>query len=223
VRPESDMARFSVKDTGIGLEGEETRAVFEPYRQGRKDSRGGGLGLGLTLVKGLVEAHGGTVGVQSEGPGRGCLFTFTIPLARNAPLSATPADIVAPRSLRVLVVDDQRDVADMFATFLETLGQEVRVAYDGSAALALARKYRPEVAFLDVAMPDMSGAELAQQLRQAFPPTDLTLVAVTGHEREHAQVQRGQFDRHLLKPATAESVVAILSGVTQPASRDKES
>jgi len=108
-------------------------------------------------------------------------------------------------------VDDQRDVAAMFATLLESLGQDVTVAYDASTAITLAREHRPEVAFLDVTMPGVSGAELARRLRQEFAADELTLIAVTGHDRSDARVQEGAFDRHLLKPVTVDSLVTVLN------------
>ena len=111
----------------------------------------------------------------------------------------------------MLVVDDQRDVADMLAGLLETLGQEVLVAYDMDSALTLARRQRPQVAFLDVTMPGASGAELTHRLREEFPQGELTLVAVTGHEKHHAGVLVGQFDHHVLKPIAVERIIAVLN------------
>jgi CheY-like chemotaxis protein len=114
----------------------------------------------------------------------------------------------------VLVVDAQRDVADMFASLLETLGQDVKVAYTVDAALALTREHRPRIAFLDVSMPDMTGSELARRLRQQFPQSELTLVAVTGHGKAHGAVQDSRFDHYLLKPVTAEGVATMLNALS---------
>jgi len=118
-----------------------------------------------------------------------------------------------PATRRVLVVDDQRDVADMLGLLLETLGQDVAVAYDAQTAMALARARHPQVAFLDVWMPGVSGADLARSLRAEFPPGELTIVAVTGHDKDHARVMGGQFDQHLLKPVTVENVVSLLNAM----------
>jgi CheY-like chemotaxis protein len=220
VRGDGTMANFAVADTGIGIEDEDPETLFEPYHQRREPARGGGLGLGLALVKGLVEAHGGIVGVHSAGRHKGSTFTFSMPLARVAPATVDTAPLEVPRSLRVLVVDDQRDVADMFGSLIETLGQRVRVVYDGAAALAVAREHQPDVAFLDVSMPDMSGEDVARELRQILPADRLTLVAVTGHERRYVHVEKGVFDQHLLKPATLDSIVAILVDVASKAPGD---
>jgi CheY-like chemotaxis protein len=113
----------------------------------------------------------------------------------------------------VLVVDDQRDLADTFALLLESLGQDVAVAYDASSALTIARRHHPEIAFLDVAMPGTSGSELAVQLRHEFDGASLAIVAVTGHGRHNERVRGGPFDQHLLKPVTLESVAALLDGI----------
>ena len=215
VTGEGSMARVNVRDTGIGLDAREARTVFEPYRRGRNSSPGEGLGLGLTLVKSLVEAHGGTIDILSDGPGTGCSFTFTLPLARLAS-GGDPRDLPPlPARRRVLVVDDQRDVADTLAAILQGLNQDVSIAYDAGSAIAIARKRRPELALLDVSMPGTSGSELARQLRRIFPNGELTIVAISGHDRLHARVQDGPFDRHLLKPATTDTVITLLNATRQ--------
>src|SRR5205823_1690434 len=137
-------------------------------------------------------------------------FTFTIPLATTIPKPPAQGTLHLPASHRVLVVDDQRDVADMLASLLEMLGQDVRVAYDGPSAQIAAREQRSQVAFLDLSMPGISGPELARRLRREFPSSVLTLVAVSGHDKTHPDVQGGQFDYHLLKPVTAESIAELL-------------
>jgi len=213
VHEDAAGGRVAVHDTGIGIEHGDTAHVFEAYQRGVNNLRGEGLGLGLALVKSLVEAHGGAVAVESEGPGAGSTFSFTIPLAGRPAASATVERVAAPSERRVLVVDDQRDVADMLALLLETLGQKVAVAYDAQTAVALAREHRPSVAFLDVWMPEINGSQLAHQLRAAFAPGELTLVAVTGHDKDNPRVQDGRFDHHLLKPVTVESLVALLNAV----------
>jgi CheY-like chemotaxis protein len=213
VHDDAVVARVAVHDTGIGIERADAVHVFEPYQRGVNNLRSEGLGLGLALVKSLVEAHGGAVAVESDGPGAGSTFSFTIPLAGRPAQSATVERVAAPPKRRVLVVDDQRDVADVLALLLETLGQEVVVAYDAQTAVALARERHPEVALLDVSMPGATGSELAHQLRAEFALGELTLVAVTGHDSHDARVVEGGFDQHLLKPVTVENVVALLNGV----------
>ena len=211
VQKDAGVARVAVQDTGIGIERADSGHLFEPYHRGRNDRRSEGLGLGLALVKSLVEAHGGAVDVESEGPGAGSTFSITIPLTDSPVASATVERVAPPPKRRVLVVDDQRDVADGLALLLETLGQEVAVAYDAQTAVALARERRPEVALLDVSMSGVTGSELANQLRAEFPRGELILVAVTGHDRHDARVVEGRFDQHLLKPVTVASVVAVLN------------
>jgi CheY-like chemotaxis protein/anti-sigma regulatory factor (Ser/Thr protein kinase) len=204
------FARISVKDTGTGIEASDIPHLFEPYQRGGRNRHGEGLGLGLAVVKSLIERHGGTVSVHSAGAGAGSEFTFTLPLATTDVAAPAVGPLVQPPALRVLVVDDQRDVADMLAGLLETLGQQVTVAYDTDSALSLARRQRPQVAFLDVTMPGASGAELTHRLREEFPPSELMLVAVTGHEKDHAGVRVGQFDHHVLKPIAIERIIAVL-------------
>jgi two-component system CheB/CheR fusion protein len=210
---DAGVARVAVQDTGIGIEHAEAAHVFEPYQRGVNNRRREGLGLGLALVKSLVEAHGGEVAVESDGPGAGSTFSVTIPLAGGPVAPPTVERVAQPSKRRVLVVDDQRDVADMLGALLETLGQDVAVAYDATTAVALARDHRPRVAFLDVWMPGVTGSQLAHQLREEFAPGELTLVAVTGHDKDNPRVLDGHFDQHLLKPVSVENVVALLNAV----------
>jgi CheY-like chemotaxis protein len=138
-----------------------------------------------------------------------------MPLAAHAAPTVTPPASVepAPTRRRILVVDDQADNADMFGLLLERLGQDVAVAYDGHSAIELARQFQPQIAFLDVTMPGMSGLETARRLRQTLSSASVTLVAVTGHDKTHGAVQGGEFDHHLLKPVTREAVVALLNAL----------
>jgi two-component system, chemotaxis family, CheB/CheR fusion protein len=204
-------ARFSVRDTGVGMDADELAEVFQPYSK-PVDKRGAeGLGLGLSLAKAIVEAHGGSITVESEGRGHGCAVTFALPLTSSQDADTPPATPPVDRSLRVLIVDDQPDVADMFGIMLESLGQEVHVAYDAAGALEAARRHHPHVAFLDVSMPGMSGTELAQGLRTRSAGRPLTLVALTGLDREHVPAFDSSFDRHLLKPVSTPELTAILN------------
>ena len=216
VTADSASARVAVRDTGIGIDADARKALFKPYE--RSDRRSGaGLGLGLTLVKGIVEAHGGDVTVESEGRGAGSEFAFTIPLADAAPQQSAAERPNLPSRRRILVVDDQIDVATTFGAVLELLGQDVLVAHKGATALALARRHRPRVAFLDVSMPEMSGPELAYRLRQDFPPSELTLVAVTGYGEAYTRAESSLFEHHLLKPVTADALTSLLDMLTDDA------
>jgi CheY-like chemotaxis protein/anti-sigma regulatory factor (Ser/Thr protein kinase) len=209
VAAEDGVARFTVQDTGIGVESHEIPLIFHAYQQRRVGQRSGGLGLGLALVQALVEAHSGAVSVESDGPGRGSRFSFTVPLA-NGPSASTKRSSVATRpvSRRILVVDDQRDVADSLGFLLRTLGQDVEVTYNGKDALASAKKRPPHVAFVDLAMPGMSGVEVARKLRKNHP--ELALVALTGDSAAHAAPQAPEFTHSLLKPVNEDLLTTLL-------------
>jgi len=208
-------ASITVRDTGIGIDPDEIETLFEPYRQAGGGDRKAGLGLGLTLAKRLVELHGGTVTAHSEGPGRGSEFTIRLPLAtpEQAPATARVADRPLPPQRRILVVDDDADVADSLGALLSALGQQVEVAYAGERGLASALAHRPQIAFLDLSMPGMSGVELSRRLREHFPPEALTLVALSGHDRRAAVAEGGAFEHHLLKPAGIDRVRELLSAI----------
>jgi CheY-like chemotaxis protein len=161
--------------------------------------------VGLALVKGLAELHGGSVTAHSDGLGRGSEFTLILPLAANRPAAGGPA-LEAPSSIagcRVLVVDDNRDGADALAMTLQFSGQTARVAYDGASALATAQAFRPDIAVLDIGMPGMDGYELARRLRAEPWSKDLVLIALTGWGQQHDRDRASQagFDHHLTKPA----------------------
>jgi CheY-like chemotaxis protein len=203
---------MTVSDTGIGMEPAKIEALFEPYREADPDRPGGGLGLGLTLVKHLVKMHGGTVVERSEGLGAGSEFEVTIPLAEEAPAeSAEPIELPPPR--RILVVDDEVDVADMFAATLESLGQEVTVVHSGAEALEAVGAQRPEIAFLDLHMPGMNGDALARRLRANAGSNGMCLVALSGFGLE-SRTKGDDFDHHLLKPVSVETVVGLLYSLT---------
>ena len=216
-RREGESAAVTVRDTGIGFAPEQGEALFEPYRQADHGRGKEGLGLGLALVKRLVALHGGTITARSEGLGSGSEFELIMPLARSG---ATPRRDVPPRGRpprrRVLVVDDETDVADMFADLLKELGQDVETAYSGEAALQTASQQRPRIAFLDLSMPDMSGSELTRRLRERFPPEQLVLVAVSGHASRPPDTGKGLFQHHLLKPADTETLIELLSSLDVP-------
>ncbi len=216
-RAEAAHARVTVADTGVGFEPGRADLLFDPFTQQDATRGRGGLGLGLTLVKSLVEAHDGRITATSKGPGRGAEFSFVLPLT-DAPAPAAEREVAPAEAHRVLVVDDQADVADMFGTLLETLGHEVRVAYDADDALKAARDLRPDVAFLDISMPKVGGAELGRRLRDALPADPLSIIAMTGFAADHPAVQDTVFDYHLLKPVMIE-VVATLLGSLPPAGR----
>jgi two-component system, chemotaxis family, CheB/CheR fusion protein len=213
LRKQEGHASFSVCDTGMGVDPAIAERLFDPFNQTELGRRAGGLGLGLALVKRLVEMHGGVVSLHSEGPGHGSEFSFTLPLAESMPAVWTGATSTKLRARRILVVDDQADNAEMFAALLESLGQDVRAAYGARAALEIAREYRPEIAFLDLSMPEIGGRELARLLRRDFPTDELTLIALTGFAKDHPDARDSEFARHVLKPATMAAVVELLASL----------
>jgi CheY-like chemotaxis protein len=165
-----------------------------------------GLGIGLALVKGLVEMHGGTVTAASEGPDTGSTFTVTLPLptAVTAPVEAAQAaepTAVGARK-RILVVDDNRDAADTLASMLDLMGHDVRVAYSGRGAVAAAEAFRPALIFIDIGMPDVNGYEATQQIRAQAWARNVRVIAVTGWGQEHDRTrsQSAGCDGHLMKP-----------------------
>ncbi|MGH8217257.1 MAG: ATP-binding protein, partial [Steroidobacteraceae bacterium] len=221
-----DEALLSVRDNGVGLAPESLESIFELFTQ--VDSSlahsAGGLGVGLTLVRRLLELHGGRIEAHSEGLGRGSEFTVRLPVvhandARQPSVhgSNTNAGAHASGGRRVLVVDDNKDAAESLALLARSWGHEVEIADDGPSALALAERFRPERALVDIGLPGMSGYQLGQRLRKAHP--HLYLVAMTGYGREEdrrAALTAG-FDVHLVKPSDLEQLQVLLAnGAPQP-------
>jgi len=177
----------------------------------------GGLGIGLTLVKTLVELHGGTVGVTSGGLGRGSRFEVQLPLlhASQPPNADGPTDEPLPFSAYgpILIVDDNRDAADSLCLLLQVLGADTAVAYDGPQALGTAAELRPSIAILDIGMPGMDGCELARQLRANPLHRETVLIALTGwgQEDDRRRVMQAGFDHHLLKPVDVDALALALS------------
>jgi PAS domain S-box-containing protein len=223
---EDDQVVISVKDNGIGIPQESLGSVFDMFSQvGRNIGRAqGGLGIGLALVRRLVEMHGGTVTVSSPGVGAGSTFTIRLPLVKDiqAPVvSRAMSDTGEPRTivkqLRVLVVDDNTDAADTLSSILQLGGYQTKTAYDGGQAIKVAEEFRPDIALLDIGMPGMNGYELAQELRKMIGQDRITLIALTGWgtEKDRARSQEAGFYQHLTKPVDPAAVEAILSRVAQ--------
>jgi two-component system CheB/CheR fusion protein len=212
-----------VKDTGIGIDAEMLPRLFRLFVQAdRSLARAhGGMGIGLALVRKLVELHGGRVEVQSDGPDRGSEFTVRLPAtARSARggdgvvREEEPLPLAAGAPLRVLVVDDNRDTAESLALLLRAEGHSVRVAHDAPTALQLAQSVRPDIAFLDIGMPVMDGYELSRRLRAQPALNGLLLVAVTGwgQDEDRRRSREAGFDRHLVKPVEPASLHRLLGG-----------
>jgi signal transduction histidine kinase/ActR/RegA family two-component response regulator len=207
-----------VRDDGIGIDERQMPGLFRMFSPGKPtlERAQGGLGIGLALVRGLVERHGGSIEASSEGPGRGTEFVVRLPAsaaAEGAPASPRPALSPGASARRVLVVDDNRDAADTLAALLGLMGHEVRAAYDGEEALRAAPQFRPHAVILDIGMARMNGYEVAGRVRQADWGRGVTLIALTGwgQQRDKALAEEAGFDHHLTKPADAAELAALLS------------
>ncbi|MCE9526400.1 MAG: PAS domain S-box protein [Planctomycetales bacterium] len=209
VRREGKDVVITVADNGAGIPTEMLPRVFDLFTQvdHHADRAQGGLGIGLTLVKNLVEMHGGSVQANSQGLGKGSEFVVRLPLAVQHRQSlkkeskVRQAVVLAPR--RVLVVDDNRDAAETLGMLLKILGAEVRVVFNGPAALEAMRTFEPAVVLLDIGMPGMDGHEVARRIRQMPEYQNVTLIAVTGwgQEGDRRNSKIAGFDHHLIKPA----------------------
>jgi PAS domain S-box-containing protein len=208
----------SVRDTGIGIPAESLRSVFDMFSQVDRtfERSSGGLGIGLALVKGLVEMHGGTVTAASAGPGRGSTFTVTLPTAGGnpapAPATPEPADAAARPARRVLVVDDNRDGAESMADMLRLLGDEVRTAHDGVEAVAAAGAFRPGVILMDVGMPRLNGLDATRHIREQPWGKGIVIIALTGwgQETDRTQSREAGCDGHLVKPVSLTDLEKVL-------------
>lgn len=220
---DGDEAVVSVRDRGIGIEPEMLPHVFELFTQGRREAHRAqdGLGIGLTLVRSLVEMHGGSVAAASDGCGRGSEFIVRLPMAHRSPLPATVAPPpVAPapaaaKELRVLVVDDNVDAATSLGMVLELLGIDHRVEFSGEGALEAARSFQPDAVLLDIGMPGMDGYEVARRLRMDPVSARATLVAVTGWSQvqDQQRTKAAGFNHHFSKPADIGELQRLLTSI----------
>jgi signal transduction histidine kinase len=209
-----------VRDTGVGLAPELLPRVFELFVQGDAglDRTRGGLGIGLTLVRALVELHGGRVAATSAGAGLGSEFVVYLPALPPPMTAAEPrTEPASPggRRLRILVVEDNQDAAESLTTLLELWGHEVRVAYDGLAALRLAEAETPDVILSDIGLPGMDGYELARQLRARPAFGRVVLIALSGYGRDEDRRQAAEagFDHHLVKPPELDTLLQLIGNV----------
>ncbi|WP_435020456.1 PAS domain-containing protein [Tundrisphaera sp. TA3] len=216
-RPDGGSVAVAVSDNGTGIPPEKIPQMFELFAQGdRSIARSeGGLGIGLTLVKNLVEMHGGSVIARSEGVARGSEFTVRLPAVAapeaGRPGASRPAEGSPAKGARVLVVDDNEDSARGLARLLKVLGNQVEVASDGPTALGLAGWFAPDFVLLDIGLPGMDGYEVARRLR-ADGLAGTTIIAVSGYGEEAARsrAREAGFDHHLVKPLDYETLVAIM-------------
>jgi signal transduction histidine kinase len=213
-------AVLTVRDTGVGMEPEMLTRVFEMFVQGDRGPRAGkgGLGLGLTLVRRIAELHGGRVEAVSDGTGRGSAFTVRLPAIAHPPLVTSPPlalDDGGGGARRILVVEDNADARAMLRRMLEIEGHEVHEAGDGHAGLDAARRLRPDVALIDVGLPELDGYEVARGIRE-WAGSTIRLVALTGYGQpeDRRQALAVGFDAHLVKPASPASLFGAIYGAS---------
>jgi PAS domain S-box-containing protein len=227
VAREGNEAVVRVRDTGIGVPGDVLERVFEPFVQQDDDSLArtqGGLGVGLTLVRSLIEMHGGQVEASSPGLGQGSEFVVRLPAlpplhTGELQLPVIPAEAAAPRPLRVLVVEDNIDAAESLATLLRLWNHDVHVVHDGCAALDAARDQRPEVVLLDIGLPGLDGYQVARRLREEVGLDHALLVAMTGYGQpeDRRRSQEAGIQYHFVKPVEPLVLRNLLAGAALPA------
>jgi PAS domain S-box-containing protein len=215
-------AVVSVRDSGIGIPPEMLGRVFDLFAQVDRTHRRaqGGLGIGLTLAKSLVQMHGGRIEARSDGLGKGSEFVVTLPVSHTAPVTSVRPLRPPPKPQQlpkrsILVVDDMRDAGYVLGKLLENLGQQVQTVHDARSALEYARRERPDIVISDIGMPDMDGYELARALRAEPLLKDTVLVALTGYgqETDRRRAEEAGFDRHLVKPADIEALHDLLASL----------
>jgi PAS domain S-box-containing protein len=218
---EGDVAVIAVRDTGIGIPENQLTSIFDMFTQLNPAIEGaahGGLGIGLTLAKRLIELHGGTVKARSGGAGRGSEFTIRMPLApepRKDDLARASRRAVPRTALRVLVVDDKEDSAKSLGMLLEMTGNQVRIAHDGVAAVREAAAFRPHAVVLDIGMPRMNGYDAARAIRREAWGRDVYLIALTGwgQEIDRLRSREAGFDQHLVKPVAPAEILERLAAL----------
>jgi signal transduction histidine kinase/CheY-like chemotaxis protein len=218
-RQGSDVA-ISIKDTGIGIAADALPLIFEMFSQATPalERSQGGLGIGLSLVKGLVELHSGTIEARSDGLGQGSMFAVYLPLVVEGrvheprPMSES-SEQKRGAKCHLLVVDDNRDSADSLARMLTIMGHEVHTAYDGEQAVEAAGAHRPEVILLDIGMPKLNGYDAARRIREQPWGAGMCLIALTGwgQEQDRQRATEAGFNRHLVKPVESAALVKILA------------
>jgi PAS domain S-box-containing protein len=221
-KEEGEEALILVRDTGIGIPLAHLSKVFDMYAQADQslERAQGGLGVGLTLAKHLVELHGGRIEAASEGVGKGSEFIVRLPLpAASGPSAIT--SLAARRALpvrRILIADDRRDAVFVLGKLLEKMGQTVQIVHSAAAALKMATTERPDVLISDIAMPGMDGYELARRVRQDPALADVVLVALTGHGKpeDRQRAEQAGFNFHLTKPVNWDALERLLASVAAP-------
>jgi CheY-like chemotaxis protein len=177
----------------------------------------GGLGIGLTLVKSIVEMHGGRVDVTSDGPGRGSEFIVRLPVMVEAsgPLATEKKPLVPRSALRILIVDDNRDGADILSMMLKMLGNDTRTAYDGQEGVEAAAQFRPDVMLIDIGLPKLNGYDACRRIREQAWAKKAILIAVTGggQEEDRHRAHEAGFDKHMVKPLEPQALMKLLASL----------
>ncbi len=220
VEREGDQVLIRVQDTGIGIAAEQLPRIFEMFMQADTslERSRNGLGVGLTLVKNVVEMHDGEVEARSEGIGRGSEVVVRLPLLSTplAPVPREPSGIQALATVprRILIVEDNRDSADSLAILLKAAGHEVHVAHDGLEAVEVAATFQPQVVLLDIGLPRLNGYEAARRIREQQRHKGVTLVALTGwgQEEDRRRSKEAGFDAHMIKPVDFSALTTLLAG-----------
>lgn len=222
---DGDEVVVSVKDDGVGIPPAELDRIFDMFMQvdGSAERSQGGLGLGLTLVKQLVEMHGGRVTARSEGEGRGSEFVVRLPVLLEPHAVATPATAAAEasRTRRIVVVDDNEDSAVSLAMLLDIHGNETHTAHDGVEAIATVERHRPDVVLLDIGLPKLNGHEVCRRIREEPWGRDVAIIALTGwgQDEDRRRSEEAGFDGHLVKPIDYEALVQLLDGLDERSAR----
>jgi len=215
---EGNEARLSVRDSGLGVPPDKLGSIFEMFGQLDRSLETGhkGLGIGLALARALASAHGGRITANSDGLGQGSEFNVWLPVATSVetalPVSSDQRDSAGTPACRVLLVDDNRDVATSICRFVRLLGHDVRMAFDGMEAMQMAGEFRPDVVLMDIGMPKLNGYDVARKLRSETWGRQMTLVAISGWGREadHRRSIQSGFDRHMTKPIEPLVLEALL-------------
>jgi two-component system CheB/CheR fusion protein len=215
---DGDNAVIRIKDNGVGIAKDMLDSVFELFVQSARtlDRSAGGLGVGLTLARSLVAMHGGSISAHSEGEGKGSEFVVTLPLADGPPSerASRPAPSVNGKA-KVLIVEDNDDSRELMFQLLDHAGHECRTASTGTSALEVLHGFAPDIAILDVGLPEMDGFELARRIRQDPEHAHTILIAVTGYGRasDHAASREVGFDGHLVKPVDTNNLLSLLGSL----------
>jgi CheY-like chemotaxis protein len=219
--PQDGEVIVSIRDTGLGIPSPMLDRIFDMFTQvdPSLEKSHGGLGIGLTIVKRLVEMHGGTIEARSEGLGKGSEFVVRLPVAshmvQETKANGAGGSVGVTIRRRILVADDNRDSARTLAMMLKFMGNEVRAAHDGQEAVDLAASYQPDVVLLDIGMPKLNGYDAARHIREQPWSRDVVLIALTGwgQEEDKRRSQEAGFDHHLVKPIEPVVLEKVLQSI----------